>query len=68
VNLGGNRLTVGALGTSTTYAGAISGTGAVTKTGSGRLTLTGTSSYSGGTAVDVGQVNIQNGSALERGP
>ncbi|WP_296347944.1 autotransporter-associated beta strand repeat-containing protein [Reyranella sp.] len=37
-----------------TYAGNMSGSGALTKIGNGNLTLSGTSSYSGGTTVSVG--------------
>jgi len=47
-----------------TYAGSISGSGAVTKQGSGVLTLTGSNSYSGLTTVAGGAVNIQNAAAL----
>src|SRR5699024_8107723 len=37
-----------------TYAGAMSGSGALTKQGSGTLTLVGTNSYTGGTTVSNG--------------
>jgi len=47
-----------------TYAGSISGAGAVVKQGSGKLTLTGSSSYSGLTTVAGGALNIQNSAAL----
>ncbi|MEI7861688.1 MAG: autotransporter-associated beta strand repeat-containing protein, partial [Planctomycetota bacterium] len=47
-----------------TYAGSISGSGAVVKQGSGVLTLTGSSSYSGLTTVAGGALNIQNSAAL----
>jgi outer membrane autotransporter protein len=43
------------------YAGGISGTGSFTKTGEGRLNLTGTSSYSGDTIVEEGRLAV-NGS------
>ena len=44
-----------------TYAGAISGSGAVTKLGSGVLTLTGSNSYTGVTTVSAGELKV-NGS------
>ena len=37
-----------------TFAGAISGTGSVTKLGAGTLILTGASSYAGGTTISAG--------------
>lgn len=42
----------------TSYAGNISGSGAVTKLGSGKLMLTGSSSYSGGTTVEGGILSV----------
>ena len=44
-----------------TYAGAISGSGAVTKLGSGVLTLTGSNSYTGVTTLSAGELKV-NGS------
>ena len=41
-----------------TYSGIISGTGAVTKQGGGMLTLTGTSNYTGATAVNGGSMLV----------
>ncbi|MDY0165863.1 MAG: autotransporter-associated beta strand repeat-containing protein [Thermoguttaceae bacterium] len=58
INLGANRLTVGALGTSTTYAGSISGAGGLTKTGTGTLTLSGNSTFTGSVMVDEGILRI----------
>ncbi|HQL72468.1 MAG: Extracellular serine protease precursor [Planctomycetes bacterium ADurb.Bin126] len=60
---------VGALGASTTFAGAIrdfdsNTTAALTKVGAGTLTLTGANNYSGATTVSAGVLNIQNSSAL----
>ncbi|HEV7322669.1 MAG TPA: autotransporter-associated beta strand repeat-containing protein [Ensifer sp.] len=46
-----------------TFAGAISGNGAVRQTGTGTTILTGTNSYSGGTTVAAGTLQIGNGGA-----
>ncbi len=58
VTLGANALTVGALNTNTTYAGAISGTGTLTKNGTGTMTLTGTSGFSGKTTINSGFIAV----------
>jgi fibronectin-binding autotransporter adhesin len=47
-----------------TYAPAISGSGNVTKIGAGALTLTGSSTYSGGTAVNGGTVQVSSDANL----
>ncbi|WP_166443092.1 autotransporter outer membrane beta-barrel domain-containing protein [Phragmitibacter flavus] len=60
VNLGGNELTVGNLNTSTTFSGVISGTGGLTKVGTGILNLTGVNTYSGDTTIDAGTL-LANG-------
>jgi autotransporter-associated beta strand protein len=44
-----------------TYAGAISGTGILTKQGAGKLTLSGTNTYSGNTTVEAGTLEITGG-------
>jgi len=69
-SLGGNALTVGALNTSTEVGGVIAdggsagGTGAsLTKVGTGTLILSGTNSYTGGTVVSEGTLQIGDGSA-----
>ena|SRR5258708_6847765 len=56
VTLGSATLTTGNDNTSTTFSGAISGTGGLTKIGAGTLTLSGSNSYSGGTALNAGTV------------
>jgi autotransporter-associated beta strand protein len=47
-----------------TYAGTITGSGALTKAGSGLWTLSGANSYSGLTTVSAGGLRITNGAAL----
>jgi autotransporter-associated beta strand protein len=44
-----------------TYGGQISGTGAVTKSAAGVLTLTGTNTYTGGTTISSGTLQLGNG-------
>ena len=52
----------------TTYAGVISGSGSVTKTGYGHLTLTGANTYTGGSTINKGalKVNVNNALAANR--
>ena len=61
VTLGAATLTTGNDNTSTTFSGAISGTGGLTKIGTGTLLLTGTSTYTGATTVNAGTLSV-NGS------
>ncbi|MGU3657713.1 amidase family protein [Methylobacterium sp. UNCCL125] len=58
VALGNARLTAGADGTSTTFAGTLDGTGGLTKAGTGTLTLIGASTYTGGTTIAAGTLNL----------
>ena len=51
-------------GTNGTYAGAMSGSGTLTKNGAGALVLTGTNSYGGGTTVNAGTL-IGNSTSLQ---
>ena len=48
--------------------GAISGTGELFKIGGGTLTLSGSNSYTGGTGLNAGQLNINSPAALGIGP
>ena len=56
VTLGANTLTIGSAGTnlSGTFGGVISGTGGITKAGSGMETFSGANSYSGATTLNAG--------------
>ncbi|MBW3541920.1 MAG: autotransporter-associated beta strand repeat-containing protein, partial [Planctomycetes bacterium] len=54
VALGAGTLTAGGDGTSTTFSGAIGGTGGLVKDGAGTLILSGTNNYTGGTTVSAG--------------
>jgi autotransporter-associated beta strand protein len=51
-------LTVGGNNASTTYSGALSGSGSLTKTGGGTLVLSGTNTYTGGTTVGAGTLAV----------
>ncbi len=67
VTLGGNTLTAGTANSST-FAGAISGgTGALTKQGTGTLSLTGANTYGGGTSLNAGTLAVGNNTALGTG-
>jgi len=61
VALGSANLTTGGDGSSTSFGGRISGTGGLTKTGSGTFTLSAENTYTGGTVVESG-VLVVNGS------
>jgi autotransporter-associated beta strand protein len=62
--IGGNTISVGANNANTSFSGGISGTGgALTKTGSGRLTLASTNTYTGATSVLQGVLLVDGSTA-----
>ena len=67
VMLGTATLTTGNDNTSTTFAGTISGTGGLTKIGTGTLVLSGANTYSGGTTLTGGTLRLANNQALGSG-
>lgn len=67
VTLGGGSLTVGGDDTSTAFAGIISGAGSVIKAGSGTLTLSHANTYTGGTTVSSGILDVQADGGLGGG-
>ncbi len=64
LQLGSGTLATGGDNTSTTFAGVISGTGALTKQGSGTFTLTGPNTYTGATTISAGTVVARHSTAL----
>ena len=62
IELGAATLDVGGNNASTTFTGSITGTGSVVKRGSGNLSLTGSNTYSGSTAINSGSLSIGTGS------
>jgi outer membrane autotransporter protein len=67
VMLGAATLTTGNDNTSTTFSGVISGTGGLTKIGSGTLVLSGVNTYTGGTTLAGGTLSLANNQALGAG-
>ncbi len=61
--LGSGRLTSGGNNTSTTFTGAIGGSGGISKAGTGTLTLGGVNAYSGSTDVNAGTLTLGNAAA-----
>ena len=57
-NVTGVTIQIGSLNTSSTFAGAIVSTAAVTKVGTGTLTLSGVNTYTGATTVNNGTLNL----------
>jgi fibronectin-binding autotransporter adhesin len=68
VTLGANSLTVGAAAANT-FAGGVGGTGGLIKAGTGTLTLSGFNTYTGGTIVEAGtlQLNVGGPTGTVRG-
>jgi fibronectin-binding autotransporter adhesin len=67
VTLGGGYLTTGGNNTNTAFAGAITGTGGIIKTGSGTFTVSGVNGYGGGTTVTAGKLLVAASGALPTG-
>ena len=59
VQLSNYQLQAGGDNTSTTFSGVISGTGGLTKSGTGELNLSGENTYTGATTVQNGSIHIQ---------
>jgi fibronectin-binding autotransporter adhesin len=55
-------------GSGAPFSGAVLGPGALTKTGAGMLTLTGTNTCAGGTNINGGTLAVENGENLGSGP
>jgi autotransporter-associated beta strand protein len=58
LDIGSGNVSIGNNGRSTTYSGALSGAGSVTKIGGGTLTLSGTNQYNGATTVTAGTLAV----------
>jgi fibronectin-binding autotransporter adhesin len=67
VNLGGKTLNVGGNDASTTFAGVISNTGSLIKSGTGTMTLSGANTFSGGSTLSAGVLRVDNTSGLGTG-
>lgn len=65
---GGNMLTIGGNNASTTYSGVLSGAGGLTKSGTGTLTLSNATIYSGITNVTNGLLAISGSGSIANSP
>jgi len=63
INIAGVGLSANNNDSSTTYSGILSGAGSLTKVGAGKLTLSGNNTYSGGTTINTGTLQIGAGGA-----
>ena len=64
LTFGSGTLTTGGDGTSTVFAGAISGTGGLTKVGGGAFLLSGPNNYRGPTTIAGGAIELGNSNAI----
>lgn len=64
ISLGSGSLTTGSLNTDRTFSGSITGTGGLTKIGTGVLTLSGSSAYTGPTTISAGSITVSASNAL----
>lgn len=64
---GRSTLSIGALNTNTSFAGQINGNSALTKVGTGTLTLTGSYNYTGNTTVNAGTLSLSTGTLSDIG-
>ncbi|QYM79384.1 autotransporter-associated beta strand repeat-containing protein [Horticoccus luteus] len=64
IALGSATLTAGGDNSSTTVDGVISGSGGLTKTGTGTLSLMSANTYTGATTINSGTVHVENNTAL----
>ena len=67
INLSSYTLTIGSDNGSASYSGVLSGSGAITKQGSGTLTLTGVNTYSGNTTISAGTLTLGGSGNLGNG-
>ena len=67
VNLAGHRVTLGGDDSSTTFSGALTGSGAFTKIGDGNLTLSGSNTLAGTMIVGEGELTLASAQALTAG-
>ncbi|MEY3897439.1 MAG: hypothetical protein RLZZ214_2960 [Verrucomicrobiota bacterium] len=64
VNLGASDLTIASAGGTTTFSGAVSGTGGLTKDGVSTQVLSGANNYTGDTVIKTGTLKLDGGAGL----